>query len=968
MNPTSTGPFISLEDYDSLKFYNVGEDGNTTAMEVYMPHYFQEYLGGGNLTIREDGVYNDDIKIGNNDLLELIGFRIPTDGFHSIDFIKIKGFLPAEAGPVVVVPAELTVKVGMDFDIDKFNLYFPSYRVKVDGSLVKRQYIDGDTNFDETLRLHYDALYKPTLDFFVNIDRALEEIDIELELGQRDAIIDITADRMIKAIFGDDAITELGGYTSDEIDVILKAFKQYDSANLPGEFKPVSEYAIEKYQELRKRIGEIPTFESWAEQNRGKPTAELNHSGAIQNKLMELQKYFLSHPDNFEKLLSPTSTKDAKNVAEMIRNLKGQSENENSEWSDIISFKNKQQAAHRMWAGMDTLGIFAVNNTHHVKAQLAGLELPQQQTGLMDTVLYVDGMQGLETIDFGGVSDLDGNNIKETLSQLLNAAADVTKDPFLFDLNITPQTANVAMTLIRGGVPLEWTALFLNQPIILEYLELKSINDNPILEETGDKLYTSEILQVLKNNFKGPMEDRKIPTKSIKTHIQGEALRSMIDLDIPSMQKNHQLVGMKTPVASTLNLQLQILKDYLNYDKIGSSLASLTSTTSFDTVPPMNRHDAAISSANVFNSLTSSPFLNAQNLIDNTHIASLYNTSFLAETMFNDLFEISVGRVFNDTGIYNIVNNLNISKDKKLKTLETYENDLVTALLTKDANLESRVMGLFFGSNSLPNRVQKLKNLDLYRNNKFLKDLLPIIRTDRKGNQTDNLKYYSLLRNTFEQNVSRDSFFALPIELQNDIVDFAIVQGGLNFSDMALLRLIPNEVYLKKGLKLVRTVQNYKTLGKDNTIKSFNDLFFRNNWNNKDIVPHVTPQRFAKLWKGKDDRFGTYPYIVKKFREGGEYKTELYKRTENVKRPYVQINKLGKGKFFKEYLQSNLIGENQVKSIFPDNNMDRKPTGVTIVENLPPTDTEVTPVKITNISKQLSLFRHQDKENSKDCN
>tara|TARA_R110001599_G_scaffold353770_1_gene597055 strand:- start:7151 stop:19927 length:12777 start_codon:yes stop_codon:yes gene_type:complete len=968
MNPTSTGPFISLEDYDSLKFYNVGEDGNTTAMEVYMPHYFQEYLGGGNLTIREDGVYNGDIKIGNNDLLELIGFRIPTDGFHSIDFIKIKGFLPAEAGPVVVVPAELTVKVGMDFDIDKFNLYFPSYRVKVDGSLVKRQYIDGDTNFDETLRLHYDALYKPTLDFFVNIDRALEEIDIELELGQRDAIIDITADRMIKAIFGDDAITELGGYTSDEIDVILKAFKQYDSANLPGEFKPVSEYAIEKYQELRKRIGEIPTFESWAEQNRGKPTAELNHSGAIQNKLMELQKYFLSHPDNFEKLLSPTSTKDAKNVAEMIRNLKGQSENENSEWSDIISFKNKQQAAHRMWAGMDTLGIFAVNNTHHVKAQLAGLELPQQQTGLMDTVLYVDGMQGLETIDFGGVSDLDGNNIKETLSQLLNAAADVTKDPFLFDLNITPQTANVAMTLIRGGVPLEWTALFLNQPIILEYLELKSINDNPILEETGDKLYTSEILQVLKNNFKGPMEDRKIPTKSIKTHIQGEALRSMIDLDIPSMQKNHQLVGMKTPVASTLNLQLQILKDYLNYDKIGSSLASLTSTTSFDTVPPMNRHDAAISSANVFNSLTSSPFLNAQNLIDNTHIASLYNTSFLAETMFNDLFEISVGRVFNDTGIYNIVNNLNISKDKKLKTLETYENDLVTALLTKDANLESRVMGLFFGSNSLPNRVQKLKNLDLYRNNKFLKDLLPIIRTDRKGNQTDNLKYYSLLRNTFEQNVSRDSFFALPIELQNDIVDFAIVQGGLNFSDMALLRLIPNEVYLKKGLKLVRTVQNYKTLGKDNTIKSFNDLFFRNNWNNKDIVPHVTPQRFAKLWKGKDDRFGTYPYIVKKFREGGEYKTELYKRTENVKRPYVQINKLGKGKFFKEYLQSNLIGENQVKSIFPDNNMDRKPTGVTIVENLPPTDTEVTPVKITNISKQLSLFRHQDKENSKDCN
>ena len=99
-----------------LKFYDINDEtGRTTAMEVYLPHYFKEYLG-------------ENIDINNIDkkALELIGFRIPTEGLNSVDFIDVVGFLPQSAGSNIIVPSEMVAKTGADFDIDKLTLYMPN--------------------------------------------------------------------------------------------------------------------------------------------------------------------------------------------------------------------------------------------------------------------------------------------------------------------------------------------------------------------------------------------------------------------------------------------------------------------------------------------------------------------------------------------------------------------------------------------------------------------------------------------------------------------------------------------------------------------------------------------------------------------------------------------------------------------------------------------------------------------------
>ena len=123
---------LGLDLHDSklkpLKFYRKEDPNNpnskTLAMQVYLPNRFKGVDSVG------------DSKL-DSELLQLIGFRIPTEGLNSMDFIEVVGFLPKSFGDTVIVPSEIVGKAGSDYDIDKLNIYFPNAdknldRIKID--------------------------------------------------------------------------------------------------------------------------------------------------------------------------------------------------------------------------------------------------------------------------------------------------------------------------------------------------------------------------------------------------------------------------------------------------------------------------------------------------------------------------------------------------------------------------------------------------------------------------------------------------------------------------------------------------------------------------------------------------------------------------------------------------------------------------------------------------------------------
>lgn len=64
------------------------------------------------------------------ELLDIQGFRIPTQGLNSMSAVEIVGFLPEGLTELIVAPAEYVTQMGSDFDVDKLYTYQRNYTVK----------------------------------------------------------------------------------------------------------------------------------------------------------------------------------------------------------------------------------------------------------------------------------------------------------------------------------------------------------------------------------------------------------------------------------------------------------------------------------------------------------------------------------------------------------------------------------------------------------------------------------------------------------------------------------------------------------------------------------------------------------------------------------------------------------------------------------------------------------------------
>ena len=94
-----------IEDYSKEV---VSKQHSMAYMECYAPStVFEEYA--------DDKGFIDINKVPK-EKLELIGYRIPTESKYSMAPLRIKGFLPHEAGEGIMLPYEITLLSGSDFD------------------------------------------------------------------------------------------------------------------------------------------------------------------------------------------------------------------------------------------------------------------------------------------------------------------------------------------------------------------------------------------------------------------------------------------------------------------------------------------------------------------------------------------------------------------------------------------------------------------------------------------------------------------------------------------------------------------------------------------------------------------------------------------------------------------------------------------------------------------------------------
>ena len=135
------------------------EDGVIKGAQVLVPFKFRDN-DGNLLNIKE---YVKDGKIDTTklpkELLQLFGFRIPSQLHASMSYIEIVGFLPESMGDTIIAPQDFTKQMGSDFDVDKLYSYMYNTFMREDGSLAKYKGKDTKRNLqNDLLDIHLEVV------------------------------------------------------------------------------------------------------------------------------------------------------------------------------------------------------------------------------------------------------------------------------------------------------------------------------------------------------------------------------------------------------------------------------------------------------------------------------------------------------------------------------------------------------------------------------------------------------------------------------------------------------------------------------------------------------------------------------------------------------------------------------------------------------------------------------------------
>lgn len=396
--------------------------------------------------------------LDNSELLEGIGYRIPTQGQNSAIAFIVKDILPESTANTVILPLYFTALTGSDFDIDK--LFLARYNYMREGKdISKYTFIQGDNDTDlATEDTTLAALYRQNYYEYNKLYYRLKEL-----VAVRD---EASVKELYKSLDGSE----------------LKLFKEV--LNNMDENWDTATLTLQEFETVVDRLISNPSEADYIKANKGKSVYELNSKKALQNQILDLMKSSLTSKEHILHTKTPldTFTGKLKEMAKELRVLKGTTK----EFKSLQSIApNYQSSAKRAYTeGKRGIGPFALNNVHHALSQLFdfGFDLfkGQMKYGKVEHFNYLPS-----TLSLSGLVGKDKMYIEDWLSALINAHVDIAKDPYIFDLGVNQSTYDLVNLLIRSGYG-ENTFWFMNQPVFemkastgeLKSLAIKSIMTN----------------------------------------------------------------------------------------------------------------------------------------------------------------------------------------------------------------------------------------------------------------------------------------------------------------------------------------------------------------------------------------------------------------------------------------------------------------------------------------------------------
>lgn len=474
-----------------------------------------------NEMIKNDTWLSDE---NNRKALMITGVRIPTQGPNSIEFAEIWEFLPASAGPIIIIPAEIVAKSGGDFDVDKLTMY-----------------IKHITKTGKTLN---DSYNKPE-----DLDSLIKEAEDKLKAlkGEKLNVVNYLND--FRETFNTEknhknvSKTDERKYANKNNEQLLKVLKDPNSQeflkkNFKASYKvyenTLKKFTTEDLVESENMIDEL--FSKKGELNSlFKTVTDLKEqkryfTAGIQNKLVDDIVNVMQMPEMAFALMQPNDThltqplaKELEETFKTLNNIQDKKGPLGTSPTSLSEYDYNLQKQQDNISGKEILGMIALQNTFSNLLTIAGATMnPSLKLTVELAEIDEEGNAGAkqfvkkevpihlrlnsntkvvkdETLNAVSVISLSNrtdaekiNAISDVLSQLMNGAVDVGKDAWIAYLQGNMEVINKILFLLQTGVPITDIAYFVSNPLTKAYVQEKINRSSPLAKiKYGPKTNTS---------------------------------------------------------------------------------------------------------------------------------------------------------------------------------------------------------------------------------------------------------------------------------------------------------------------------------------------------------------------------------------------------------------------------------------------------------------------------------------------
>lgn len=419
------GSFVQLSSFglsDQLKLV-FNKDGGLNHAEVMLPawsrSFFDDFIGvDGEIDFKA-------IQKSSPEILDMIGYRIPTEDKYSMLPLRVIGFLPYNSGGAIMLPADITTISGSDFDVDKMYVMMKSFKKE---SFDRKDFLNDIKEFAKNNK------------DFEGVDLSKDNVNIVL-----------------------DQITE-GRQVLNEEDEAIFDFYTENKAKYPD-----TKYVVDEYDKTK------PALEQ---------TGDLNERKNKRNNLkIDIMLSVLRNPHTLESILSGGTFKPLQDIAEITQLQTGKVDRN----LDPTSLSSMDSMHIDNMAGQSMVGIAANENAFHAIAQNTSLRLKKKvkfDGELLDSLhektakIYVAiPLKENGDIDYGNFPPkvLKGedavNKISKNKAYYLAAIVDNAKDPVASYINYNDYTSGIVGLLSQTGLDPATITWFLKQPVINDIVE-----------------------------------------------------------------------------------------------------------------------------------------------------------------------------------------------------------------------------------------------------------------------------------------------------------------------------------------------------------------------------------------------------------------------------------------------------------------------------------------------------------------